>query len=430
MATSKSFRKNDKELLDWGWQVSKVPEPNASDQPLDVDYYPTRVLDVGIDAGNYPRLRHGKYCKNGGGYLALSHCWGSPIEHPIPRTLRANVDERFEKISMDILPKTFQDAVTLTRKLGLRYLWIDSICIVQDDYEDWRSEASRMEDVYKYAVCTIAAADSGNSSEGLFYERSYSGLHPYTLELQCPDEPDGVLRVVFPPPDTFEEELIDKSHLAARAWTLQERALSRRILHFTKEKLIWECRAGCASDTSPEEGQYGVGHYLPKLLMDELAVRHKMMPADAPSPYDKVAKTSTELKPIVWGHIGYTNTMRKDMLAKPEQDVAELWLYMVANYSRRSITMESDRFPALQGLAKEFRGLIGGRYLAGLWQNDLANGLMWTPSREMRITKPTGYMADDPLLFTESDKIRYRRQQLEDEANGVRTNSSTSLEPS
>lgn len=102
-----------------------------------------------------------KYLK----YFALSHCWGD-VE-----TLRAtkdNLESLKSGIKHDDLPKTFREAVDVTRALGYQYLWIDSLCIAQDDSEDWKYEARRMVLVYGNTVCTLMAMDSLNSNGGLF----------------------------------------------------------------------------------------------------------------------------------------------------------------------------------------------------------------------------------------------------------------------
>src|SRR5436190_9880944 len=124
-------------------------------QPL-----PTRVMDV-KDDGSEPSL----LLTNGqlGQYIALSHCWGSS---PLLSTTTANLMKHLVCIPMDELPRNFQDAVTVTRKLGFRYLWIDSLCIIQDSESDWLQESAHMGAVYANASCTIAASSAVSSRTG------------------------------------------------------------------------------------------------------------------------------------------------------------------------------------------------------------------------------------------------------------------------
>jgi len=114
---------------------------------------PTRVLDVGPEDGSQDPKLHIPG-SNLGQYAALSHCWGT---HQTIKTTKATLLDRMQTIPFQILPKTFQDAVIVTRQLGLRYLWIDSLCIIQDCIDDWRYEAARMAAVYSNAVVTVAA---------------------------------------------------------------------------------------------------------------------------------------------------------------------------------------------------------------------------------------------------------------------------------
>lgn len=134
---------------------------------------PTRVLNVG-DGADLRTIRLEASGDRFGEYAALSHCWGS--DRPAVTTT-ANLTERERHISLEELPKTFQESVWLTRQLGLKYLWIDSLCIVQDDKADWQGEAPRMSSVYGNASITFAASHSTGCHTGLFppdiYSRKY-----------------------------------------------------------------------------------------------------------------------------------------------------------------------------------------------------------------------------------------------------------------
>ncbi|KAI9857992.1 MAG: hypothetical protein M1813_007962 [Trichoglossum hirsutum] len=148
---------------------------------------------------------------------------------------------------MDILPQTFKDAVIVTRKLGKRYLWIDSLCIIQygDNFEDWRREAKRMEAVFRGAYCTIAATFTVDSTKGLL-------RHPPVQQprLQCIKVDSTSYGPVYISAiaDDFHKD-VEKGVLNQRAWVLQERALSRRIIHFTATQSYWECGDGVRCET-------------------------------------------------------------------------------------------------------------------------------------------------------------------------------------
>jgi hypothetical protein len=126
---------------------------------------PTRILDVDPPGPQACQIR--LYETNGetGLYVALSHCWG---KSQMFKTERGSLNLRRRNIPWDIIPRTFQDAITFVRRLGLRYLWIDSLCIIQDDRADWERESAKMASIYTNAVLTIAATKSADSEGGCF----------------------------------------------------------------------------------------------------------------------------------------------------------------------------------------------------------------------------------------------------------------------
>lgn len=225
-------------------------EGNCSPPPYDtkcvpgsgLSKSPTRLIDLG-DRFSLGRLRPGNFSHKTVRliaptqplrYIALSHCWGNLGQRPW-LTTSGNLDRRLKTgFSIDDLPSTFQDAITVTRELDERYLWIDSLCILQGEDDDdahmndWKIEAGKMQDVFRGAYCTIAATSSENSQQG-FLTRANSKSAP-------------------PIADNFEDDVL-RGNLNTRAWVLQERALSRRILHFTNRQTYWECGGGVRCET-------------------------------------------------------------------------------------------------------------------------------------------------------------------------------------
>lgn len=151
---------------------------------------PTRVVFVGSD-DTEPHLYI--TCGEHARYAALSHCWGSEDKSP-PRTTHKTLNRRLSGMSFGELPKTFQDAVTITRRLGLQYLWIDSLCIIQDSQSDWEAEAANMATVYQNAYVTIAAEAASNSQEGCFFKGK--DRRTIDLQLECPT-PGDLKTVVY-----------------------------------------------------------------------------------------------------------------------------------------------------------------------------------------------------------------------------------------
>jgi hypothetical protein len=151
-----------------------------------------------------------------------------------------NLENRKSGFQLQDLPKTFQDAVDVTRQLGKRYLWIDSLCIVQSvdgkETDDWKVESKRMEVVFSSAYCTLAASSAEGSHEGFLKTRPSS--QPLQIETK-----DGRRLYVSMEVDNFFED-IEKSPLNGRGWVLQERILSCRTIHFSAKHTYFECGEG------------------------------------------------------------------------------------------------------------------------------------------------------------------------------------------
>lgn len=174
-------------------------------------------------------------------YAVLSHCWGDP--QSVAKTIQSILTDHTQQIPLSILSNTFRDAVRTCRKLGVQYLWIDSLYIVQDDPGDWDAQGARMTDIYTNASLTIAAADSKDGSGGCFYTRDNK------VDVQLDNQK------YFPRWTEPAERLPLRKHwrncslsgsachpLFGRKWCLQERMLSRCIIYFTRRHPWWECR--------------------------------------------------------------------------------------------------------------------------------------------------------------------------------------------
>lgn len=197
---------------------------------------PTRVIDVGSVESPILRLVQGSEMVNHY-YLALSHCWGDGQTSHFGRTLRDNYRERQRAIDPNELPLNFKDAIEVARGLGVRYLWIDSICIIQLDREDWNRESVRMEQVYSNARCVLAASSAASSTEG-FLRSARKPRNFATLR-----SASGVTTFVSKNIDDFQND-VESSVLNTRGWVLQERALARRTIHFAANQMYFECGEG------------------------------------------------------------------------------------------------------------------------------------------------------------------------------------------
>lgn len=270
--------------------------------------------------------------------MTLSHCWGRT---PILTLTHDNLEAFENKIEWTALPKTFRDAVTVTSFLGIKYLWIDSLCIIQGCEDDWRRESMMMGHVYKRSHCNIAADFSVNSQGGLFISRDPRIFRDsnITIGKQGCAETLQLLKI------GQWGYLVNDSPLNRRAWVMQERLLAPRALHFTNEQLCWECRSRRANELFPcgipdEDGFKGL----------KIFSRLQVNPS----------------RPNSFGG-------RADVVSQ----VAEEWRNIVCKYAATALTKEADKLVAISGLAREIAYLRDADYLAGLWTDSLVQDMMW-----------------------------------------------------
>jgi hypothetical protein len=297
---------------------------------------PKRVLDLG-DCPDGIRLLEDS--DETAPYICLSHCWGDKAYHPL-QTTSQNISSHRRGVPFAYLPKTFQEAATIVRRLGYKYLWIDSLCIIQDDKEDWRVQASRMADIYQGCLLTIAAAAAANSAQGLFSHISPESRGVLLSDLTEQEYDSNVwIRQIL---------LHKREPLETRGWVLQERALSPRTLYFGKDELFWVCLEAAVC-------QCNQWHNPSNTLKSKI---------------HRVTK-------------GYP---------RPREDVFRDWYSVVEEYSYLQLSREEDIFPAISGISKQFRTLLGSQYIAGLWRDSIPRGLSWKvsdikPGRARRSTK-------------------------------------------
>lgn len=266
----------------------------------------------------------------------LYMAWGDATPFTTTRETMGCRESGFE---MGEAPQTLQDAVTITRHLGLRYLWVDALCIIQGDVEDWAQESSRMTEIYSDAHVVIAADWGKDSTSGIFHKRARANAM-----FDLPGGYNGVQAILLDDRNQYDGYCTDlhKETLNCRGWTLQERVLARRILHYTSTQMYFECEHGITS----EEGPTGKDRF--SSLKDDRGF----------SRADLVEKTGSK------------------------------WAGLLEDYGRRELTHPTDRLPAISGLAKLFKQRKGGpEYVAGLWSDDFISQLSWRPPSADRTNK-------------------------------------------
>lgn len=198
---------------------------------------PKRLIDVGSEVS--PKIRlHETSPNEKMDYLALSHPWGSP---PHFCTFTSNLSNYHRGIAFYDLPATFKDAIIVTRSLGLRYLWIDSICIIQGPDGDFAEQAQQMENIFSQAYCVLAASSATGQQDGFLHPRRRRDF----VHFEASNKPTIRVGEFM---DNFDQHVL-QSPLNQRGWVLQERALARRTIYFTSEQTFWECGAGVHCET-------------------------------------------------------------------------------------------------------------------------------------------------------------------------------------
>ncbi|KAI1472826.1 HET-domain-containing protein [Daldinia caldariorum] len=326
-------------------------------------FLPTRLIYI-AGTNDEIRLVDSSRLPSNSRYVALSHCWGTRI--PKCLTTRNNFLDQLENIPWSTIPKSFQEAILFARKLGIDYLWIDSICIIQRDPEDWLREAGRMFPVYRNAFLTLAASHAEDSSKGLF-----SILDP-AVQLQLGVIRHGTEEYQLYAQQSFPEVtnlyLNHRSEpLFKRGWTFQERLVSPRILYFTKHELIWECY----STSICECGFHRDGPYNPtslKMLHVNTLVNDPSFLQQSPEHYSKYMRKA----------IGFA---KKSNFSKV--DTEKTWRRIVQFYSDMQLTNQTDRLLAIGATAEQTQAIRKNKaYLAGLWYESLELDLLWARKRK------------------------------------------------
>ncbi|OAL43532.1 HET-domain-containing protein [Pyrenochaeta sp. DS3sAY3a] len=265
-------------------------------------------------------------------YCTLSHRWGNLDQS---KTTKTNIEVYRQGIPYDSLPKTFKDAILLTIKMGFTYLWIDALCIIQDNLIDWESQAPLMGGIFRDAVCTIVAHSAESSSCGFLSPADGSGIVELRLNSSEPTTENEKIYLGFP--QGFQETLTT-SQVSSRGWVQQELVLSTRLLHLSRGSAHWEC------------------------------------------PH------TSEPKPL-----GFTaapqmhSAWRKHRMRHLEQDLEASWVDFVEHYSACKLTYEKDRLVAIEGIAQVWMKNLGSqttpKYQSGHFIQD-PRSLLWAATRQ------------------------------------------------
>jgi serine/threonine protein kinase len=335
------------------------------------DFIPSRLLDVGTYTDSIHLLSTSLGFSSP--YVTLSHCWGDGGE--ILKTTKQTLKRMSSGIEISSLPATFADAVRVTQALGFKYLWIDALCIIQDCLEDWMTECSLMGKIYSHSSLTISAVSRRqyplNIKPGV---QHYQPVFDKSGAL-CYSCSNGHTGFESLSKDTATTMLLNSSWFQ-RAWILQERILSPRILHFSSTSIAWECSASCTTfDTVSQIGKALKLLFVQKNTISDSNIELSTLPAQIPNEY------------------------------------MTIWNDIVREYSKRKLSHAQDKLPALAGIASEIAEKTGHTYLAGLWaEHLLPTGLLWsrgfatTPLPRPQYRAPSWSWAsiDSPVVWSKS----------------------------
>ncbi|OAP61677.1 hypothetical protein AYL99_03880 [Fonsecaea erecta] len=279
-------------------------------------------------------------------YLTLSHSWG---DGKFLKLLSTNTTQLYCDISVDELSRTHRDALSITRRLGYRYIWIDSLCIIQDSEDDWRSQSAQMASIYGNSTCNIAAENAPGSG-GCFVRRNPLMQRPCQLTHSNDlDRGEGVYAHRYHTANwsAFPLYYYSPLSLLTRAWVQQERILSPRVLYFGGPEIHWECCSFQASEAWPN-GSPNEDHGFDEVYPLKAAFESYITP--------------------------FTNWDRDDH----NRFVYELWHNgVLREYTAADLTFEKDRLVALAGIVGVIQRRTGMTYVAGLWKELLPMDLMW-----------------------------------------------------
>ncbi|KAF3769537.1 HET-domain-containing protein, partial [Cryphonectria parasitica EP155] len=326
---------------------------------------PTYTLDVGsVDTAEELRLVENKNGTAKGLYVALSYVWGVPFEEDLRQLYlcTGNKHDYLDRVPEEKLPQTLQDAVFATRKLGIRYLWIDALCIIQDDKEFKKKEIMNMHRIFGDSHLTIQAAFTQTVYKGFLSRRTRHALSDQRLlysrnsrtdSLSSTDEACVFLRPAVPS--------VQEGPAGTRAWCYEEAVLPKRLLVYGKEQMHYSC---------VDSGIWEGGSREKRGIYSTIRASRRA-PWFEGIPIPPTARTP-DLK----------------------LDSLKLWYWALdIFYTPRFLTRPADRLAAIAGVVRWLQNEIPGEYQVGLWTVDLPWGLLWTTRRGLGIKFRTRYRA-------------------------------------
>jgi hypothetical protein len=300
---------------------------------------PKRVLRIADDSVSLYISKKEDVQKEDQGYVALSYRWGNDL--PL-RLTHDTMDAFIQGRPISELPETLQDAVHISRNLGFEFLWIDALCIIQDDQNDWAEQSAQMADIYRHSSLNLCAADSAGCGSGMVEKAA-----PHLMEIAAATaQSTGLTETVVLVGGPIASAEIDVSDcgLQSRGWVFQEGLCSSCGLYVSRRHgLWWDCRT----------------------MVDVIDASESVLTGDTDHAFNPLTLRRS-LPPI-----DHNMSVR---------DFSFTWYDWMQVYTSKDLTRQTDRLPAVAGMASYVASLSGMKYRAGLWEEDLLCGLAWRRS--------------------------------------------------
>ncbi|KAJ7809295.1 heterokaryon incompatibility protein-domain-containing protein [Mycena olivaceomarginata] len=304
---------------------------------------PTRVIDCSDPDKPHLVTSHSSWTTF---YAALSYVWG---EDQPNRTTAENIERYHSVIDLHLIPKTIQDAIHVTHSLGLKYLWVDSFCILQDSDDDKGHEIERIRLYFRHAYITIVATSANRVSDGFLYDSAPWNIQPMKLPYPIKGTAGNAVVGTMILYHTHASWPTTRNAVDLRAWCLEERVLSPRRLMFGSHTVYYECQKTC--------------------------VNLNRSPLGLPDIYPRLPDLDTTAD-------------------RPDSEAFRIsdgeWEYITGAYTERKLTKEKDKMVAIAAVAEQFQEFLPpqSRYVAGLWTHQLPESLLWSLSNDSQPLSP------------------------------------------
>ncbi|PQE05715.1 heterokaryon incompatibility protein [Rutstroemia sp. NJR-2017a BVV2] len=352
--------------------LSYCVEHDGSCTPPDKNFVPKRLVNVNLEnkAGDPFLVEPTRPTK----YACLSYCWGEDSDDVL-RTNQDNIEAHFAGIPMSSMPGSIRDAIKVCRNLEIPHLWVDSLCIMQGNREEWLHDSSQMDATYLNSHLTITALEPANCKSG------FLGNQLFGIPEQQP---------VFGQAVRYYGPAVDKYSLDSRGWCLQEALLPNRRLCYSGEEMSWECLCRrvceCSHYSWPDYTESSYFHELEfgelSALLKTTSLAVKPLPRRSPQTAYSMGRRLTWLRAFA-----NAPTVSAQTYSFPTTRTRELWRHLVGRYSKRTLSHRTDKLAALAGLTKLTLSSIAreegspDEYFAGLWKKEIAFDLAWRVER-------------------------------------------------